>query len=57
MLVSGAEVRACRERLQAEAGDVTGPWPPRHFLPQFLRVPVASDRRSMRVRTAARRAG
>ena len=57
LLVSGAEAPACRERLQAEAGEVTGPWPPRHFLPRFLRAPVASERRSMRGRAAARRAG
>jgi gas vesicle protein GvpL/GvpF len=57
LLVSGAEVPACRARLQAEAGDVTGPWPPRHFLPRFLRAPVASERRSLRDRPAARRAG
>ena len=57
LLVSGAEVPACRERLQAEAGEVTGPWPPRHFLPYFLRAPVASERRSIRGRAAARRAG
>ena len=56
LLVSGAEVPACRERLLAEAGDVTGPWPPRHFLPRFLRAPVASERRSIRS-GAARRAG
>jgi hypothetical protein len=57
LLVAARDVLACRQRLQDQADEVTGPCPPRHFLPHFLRAPVGAERRVARTRPGARRAG
>jgi hypothetical protein len=50
-LIAKAEEREYRRRVEREEVEVTGPWPPLHFLPQFLRMPVrAESRRSVRAR-------
>jgi hypothetical protein len=54
LLIERAQAGSCRARLRGY-DDVTGPWPPLHFLPKFLRAPVRAERKA---RTAAsRRAG
>ena len=42
-----------RQRLEPHAVEVIGPRPPFHFLPQCLRRPVQTERRSGRTRKAA----
>ncbi|MBI3694010.1 MAG: GvpL/GvpF family gas vesicle protein [Acidobacteria bacterium] len=42
-----------RQRLEPHAVEVAGPRPPFHFLPQCLRIPVQTERRSGRARRAA----
>lgn len=52
-LVEQREAALYRQRLSGEDIEITGPWPPRHFLPQFLRMPPRAERRPARVRRAA----
>jgi gas vesicle protein GvpL/GvpF len=39
-LLSRSQAAEYRRRLAGEGFEVSGPWPPVHFLPQFLRLPV-----------------
>ncbi len=52
-LVERQDVAAYRERLEGQALEASGPRAPFHFLPQFLRLPVRSERRAGRARSAA----
>jgi hypothetical protein len=56
-LVSALDALALRERLREAAGEVTGPRPPRHFLPRFLRASVGTERRAMRASAPTRHTG
>ena len=47
-LIPRTEAAGYRQRLQSQAVEITGPWPPFHFLPQFLRLPVKAARSSVR---------
>lgn len=39
-LVARSDAAEYRRRLAGERFEVSGPWPPIHFLPQFLRMPM-----------------
>jgi hypothetical protein len=39
-LIPRSQAASYRRRLAAEEIEISGPWPPVHFLPQFLRLPV-----------------
>ncbi len=39
-LVARSHAAEYRRRLGGEGLEVSGPWPPMHFLPQFLRIPM-----------------
>ena len=41
-LIVRSQAADYRRRLAGEGLEVSGPWPPLHFLPQFLRMPVRS---------------
>jgi hypothetical protein len=47
-LIERPEAPTYRQRLESTSVEVTGPRPPYHFLPQFLRVPVKAERRAGR---------
>ena len=53
-LVSRDQVGEYRRLLEEHGLEATGPWPPLHFLPQFLRMPARAERAQ---RAAAHRAG
>jgi len=52
-LITRREVEAYRERLKAQGWESTGPRPPFHFLPEFLRLPVRAEQRPRRARRAS----
>jgi len=52
-LILGREAAAYRQRLADRPIEITGPWPPFHFLPQFLRMPVRAEHGSARAASAA----
>jgi hypothetical protein len=39
-LIPRSQAASYRRRLSGDEVEVSGPWPPVHFLPQFLRLPV-----------------
>ncbi len=47
-LIRLADLESYRKSVKPYAAEVTGPRPPFHFLPQFLRWPVKTERRSGR---------
>ncbi len=51
-LIDRRDADAYRQRVQPYALDVAGPRYPFHFLPRFLRMPVRTERRSTRARSA-----
>ena len=52
-LILRQEAEGYRQRIKPHGLKVTGPHPPFHFLPQFLRLPVQAERRAGRGRSAA----
>jgi hypothetical protein len=47
-LIERADADEHRLRFERHRIDVSGPWPPFHFLPRFLRAPVGTERRAGR---------
>jgi len=43
-LVARPQAAEYRKRMAERGMEVTGPWPPMHFLPAFLRMPVRAER-------------
>lgn len=43
-LIEREQAPEYRRRLERPGVEITGPWPPLHFLPQFLRRPVRAER-------------
>jgi hypothetical protein len=43
-LVPRGQAAEYRKKLADQGLEITGPWPPLHFLPQFLRMPVRAER-------------
>ncbi|MBI3666001.1 MAG: GvpL/GvpF family gas vesicle protein [Acidobacteria bacterium] len=53
-LIERRSAEEYRQRLEPQAVEVSGPRPPFHFLPQFLRMPVRAERSARRSEASSR---